>query len=86
MKWLVKDNSSPFINNGNDWTLLFSTGDACDLQIQSPTLGKSRYIFTMDHGHPVVVRFRYNTGRKGWGWTIVPALPKRMCPSWRSWQ
>ena len=49
-----------FINNEPDWTMLFSTGDVCDLQLRSPKLGRCRYIITMYKGQPTVVRFQYD--------------------------
>ena len=60
LKWYVAKDTSPFANNGKDWTSLFKTGDACDLQIASPTLGACRYLITMFDGQPAVVRFRYD--------------------------
>ena len=59
MKWYVTKDSSPFVNNGSDWTLLFKTGDVCDFQLESPTLGRCRYLISMFEGKPTVVRFRY---------------------------
>lgn len=58
LKWEVDDNS-PFVNNEDDWTQLFTTGDACDLQVQSPTLGPLRFVIAMNNDKPVVVRMRY---------------------------
>jgi len=60
LKWYVAKDTSPFTNNGKDWTSLFKTGDACDLQIASPALGSCRYLITMFEDKPAVVRFRYD--------------------------
>ncbi|MFZ2657478.1 MAG: hypothetical protein WAX69_21260 [Victivallales bacterium] len=76
MKWYVIKDSSPFVNNGKDGTLLFKTGDACDLQIESPKLGKCRYLVTICDGKPVVVRYRYDAKDPGQGegvWYRSPA-------------
>jgi hypothetical protein len=59
LKWYVAHDDSPFVNRGTDLTMLFKTGDACDLQIDSPALGKCRYLVTMFASKPVVVRYRY---------------------------
>ena len=32
LKWYVTHDDTPFVNRGTDWTLLFKTGDGCDLQ------------------------------------------------------
>ncbi|HEY8665385.1 MAG TPA: hypothetical protein VIL86_01910 [Tepidisphaeraceae bacterium] len=64
LKWYVPRDSSPLLNKGNDWTSLFTTGDACDLQIESPTLGKCRYVISVYEDHPIVVRLRYDA-KKG---------------------
>ena len=65
LKWTVKSSDTMFINNENDWTMLFSTGDVCDLQLQSEKLGRCRYIITMYKGKPVVVRFQYDAKDTG---------------------
>lgn len=67
MKWYVTKDSSPFVNNGKGQTLLFKTGDACDLQIESPKLGKCRYLITMCDGAPIVMRYRYDAKDAGEG-------------------
>ncbi|MEI6786935.1 MAG: FlgD immunoglobulin-like domain containing protein [bacterium] len=59
LKWYVKRDTSPFANHGDDVTLLFKSGDGCDLQIESPTLGKCRYLIAMYQGKPTVVRYRF---------------------------
>jgi hypothetical protein len=59
MKWEVRADKSPFVNKDHDFTQLFSTGDAADIQIDSPTLGKLRFLVTMHRDEPVVVRMRY---------------------------
>ena len=84
VKWAVEGDASPFINNGTDWTLAFTTGDAADLQIKSPKLGRCRYVVTMSAGQPVVVRLRYDaadsaqgvTYRSGVAETRVPIVEK----------
>jgi len=58
VKWYVARDATPFVNNGTDWTLLFKSGDACDLQIESPTLGKNRILVSVFEGKPVVVRYQ----------------------------
>jgi hypothetical protein len=60
LKWYVARDTSPFANNGTDPTLLFKTGDGVDLQIESPTLGKCRYLIATYKGEPTVVRYRYD--------------------------
>jgi hypothetical protein len=84
MKWIVKSSETLFKNEGNDWTMLFSTGDACDVQLASPKLGRCRYIITMFKGKPVVVRFQYDAKdsttavsyKSGVNETRVPAVDK----------
>ena len=63
LKWYVSNDANPFVNNGADWTLLFKTGDAVDLQVLSQKLGKCRYLISVVNGKPAVVRYRY--GAKG---------------------
>jgi len=60
LTWYVTHDDTPFVNRGGDWTLLFKTGDGCDLQIASPRLGKCRYLITMYNDQSVVVRYRYD--------------------------
>ncbi len=60
LKWYVARDDTPFVNRGADWTLLFKTGDGCDLQMASPRLGKCRYLIAMYNDKPVVVRYRYD--------------------------
>ena len=67
MKWQVEGDRTTFMNNEKDWTMAFATGDVCDLQLKSPTLGRCRYIMTMNEGRPVVVRFRYDARDTGQG-------------------
>lgn len=67
MKWHVEGSKTMFANNEMDWTRAFTTGDVCDLQIKSPTLGRCRYIMTMNDGKPVVIRFRYDGKDNGQG-------------------
>ena len=83
-KWIVADDPTPFVNQERDWTQLFSTGDACELQIQSPTLGRCRYIFAMNGATQAVVRLRYDAEagdqsvvyRSGVLTTTVPVVEK----------
>ena len=60
LKWIVKASETLFLNNENDWTMLFSTGDVCDLQLASPKLGRCRYIISMYKEKPTVVRFQFD--------------------------
>lgn len=60
MKWVVNGDTTPFINHERDFTQLFATGDACDLHINSPGLGRCRYLITMHDGAPTVIRFRFD--------------------------
>ena len=60
LKWYVTGADSLFVNKGTDWTLLFKTGDGCDLQLASPTLGRCRYLITVFQGQPVVVRYQFD--------------------------
>ena len=86
LKWLVTNDQAPFANGGTDGTLLFKTGEACDLQIESPTLGKCRYLITSLSGQPVVIRFKYDakdvphergvTYRAGAGSFFVPVVER----------
>jgi hypothetical protein len=82
------DDPSPFINNDSDWTLAFTTGDAVDLQLKSPKLGRCRYVITMNQGVPVVVRLLYDgkdsghsvSYRSSVGETRVPDVEKLPVP------
>jgi hypothetical protein len=65
LKWVVKSSETLFLNKESDWTMLFSTGDVCDLQLRSPKLGRCRYIITMYKEKPVVVRFQYDAQDAG---------------------
>jgi len=88
MKWSVLNDRSPFVNGEKDWTRLFSGGDACDIQLDSPRLGKCRFVVAMSDGQPVVVRLRYDgketasavTYRSGIAETRVPAVEKLAAP------
>jgi hypothetical protein len=60
LRWYVTRDESPLVNGGTDPTSLFKTGDGCDLQIESPVLGKMRYLATVHGGKPVVVRYIYS--------------------------
>jgi len=64
LKWYVTQDKSPLVNKGTDWTLLFKTGDACDLQLESPGQGKCRYLITVYEGQPVVIRYVYAENSK----------------------
>jgi hypothetical protein len=84
LKWIVKASDTLFANNGSDWTMLFTTGDACDVQLKSPELGRCRYIITMYKSKPTVVRFQYDAKetasavvyKSGVGETRVPSVEK----------
>jgi hypothetical protein len=84
MKWIVKACDTAYANRGSDWTMLFTTGDVCDLQLRSPKLGRCRYIITMYKDKPVVVRFQYDAAdtasavvyKSGVGELRVPAVEK----------
>lgn len=84
LKWYVTGDTSPFVNNEQDWTRLFASGDACDVQVGSPAFGKCRYVIAMSRQEPVVVRIRYEgkdaetamTYRSGVAETHVAAVEK----------
>lgn len=59
-KWEVAGDKTPFVNRERDFTQLFSTGDALDVQLDSPTQGKLRFIVAMRDKEPVIVRMRFN--------------------------
>jgi hypothetical protein len=80
VKWAVEGDASPFINNGTDWTLAFTTGDAADLQIKSPKLGRCRYVVTMSAGQPVVVRLRYDAADGAQGVTYRSGVAEIRVP------
>lgn len=64
----VSDNS-PWVNNGNDWTLLFKTGDSVDLQIgtdaganpqrSGPVPGDLRLLIAPHQGKDIAVLYRH---------------------------
>ena len=84
LKWEVSGDATPFINRGQDWTQIFATGDGCEIQYASPTLGTCRLIFAMHNDLPVAVRLRYGgaidiecesvTYRSDVAETVVPAV------------
>ncbi|EDY17371.1 NHL repeat containing protein [Chthoniobacter flavus Ellin428] len=80
LKWSVTGDDSPFINNEPDWTLAFTTGDAADLQIKSPTLGRCRFVITMNAGQPVVVRLRYDAADSSQGVTYKSGVAETRVP------
>lgn len=41
LSYEVGDDTSPWVNNGSDWTLLFKTGDSVDLQLGTDSTAKS---------------------------------------------
>jgi sugar lactone lactonase YvrE len=66
--WRVQD-SSPWINNGRDWTTLFATGDTVDLQIgvdagadpkrRGPVVGDKRLMIAPYEGKPIAVLYEH---------------------------
>ncbi len=60
MKWEIKGDKTPFVNNESDFTQLFSTGDACDVQLDVPTLGRLRFVVAMHGKTPAIIRMRYD--------------------------
>ena len=59
IKWEVTGDKTPFINHGHDFTQLFTSGDALDLQFNSPTLGRLRFVVAMLGKTPTIVRTRF---------------------------
>lgn len=59
LKWDVRGDKTPFVNSDPDFTQLFSTGDACDVQFESPTLGSIRFVIAMHNDKPAIIRMRY---------------------------
>ena len=61
--WEVKDDS-PFANTGNDWTLLFKSGDCVDIQLAAPSepATPQRLLFSMFEGKPIAVLYRPTAG------------------------
>jgi hypothetical protein len=68
LAYRVKD-PSPWRNNGNDWTLLFKTGDSVDFQFSTdpaanpnrsaPAPGDRRLLIAPFHQQPVAVLYSY---------------------------
>ena len=80
LKWHVEGDNSPFVNNEQDWTRAFTTGDVCDMQLTSPELGRCRYILTMNQNKPVIVRFRYDAPDAGQGATYRSGVEETRIP------
>ncbi len=59
IKAFVQGDTSKFINNGTDYREAFATGDAFELQVNSPKLGPLRFVAAMHNNEPVVVRMQY---------------------------
>lgn len=82
----VADDNSPWVNNGNEWTLLFKTGDSVDLQLgldaaakparKEPVPGDVRLLIAPMGAENVAVLYRHR----------VPgaAAPKEFASPWRS--
>ncbi len=60
LKWQVKSDDTPFVNQGSDWTQAFATGDGVELQLKSPTMGRLRIIAAMVADKPTLIRIRYD--------------------------
>lgn len=68
LQYKVQD-TSPWINNGRDWTKLFATGDTVDLQIatdtsadpkrRSPVVGDKRISIASFEGKPLAVLYEH---------------------------
>ncbi len=68
LQFRVED-SSPWVNNGRDWTKLFATGDTVDLQIgtnpaadpkrRDPVEGDKRLLISQFEGNPVAVLYEH---------------------------
>ncbi len=80
--------TSPWVNNGNDWTQLFKTGDAVDLQLgtdpaapparRTAAPGDIRLSIAPFNGTPLAVLYRYRlTDKSG-------ANPVEFASPWRS--
>ncbi len=65
LKWQVKNDASPFVNAGQDMTMLFTTGDACDFQVDSPVFGKCRFVITTFMDKPCVISMKYDVKNSG---------------------
>jgi len=67
--YYVVEDSSPWVNNGRDWTLLFKTGDSVDLQIGTdntanpdriqPVPGDLRLLIAPFQGQNIAVLYRH---------------------------
>ena len=79
---------SPWVNNGKDWTQLFKTGDAVDLQLGTDTSapdarksaapGDVRLLIAPFNGKPLAVLYRYRLKSKD------GANPVEFASPWRS--
>ncbi|MCA9246605.1 MAG: hypothetical protein KDA42_05800, partial [Planctomycetales bacterium] len=68
LHYQVQD-SSPWVNNGRDWTKLFATGDSVDLQLatdsqadprrRAPAPGDKRLLVAPFEGEPIAVLYEY---------------------------
>ena len=68
LRYAVED-SSPWVNHGRDWTTLFATGDAVDLQIatdatadpnrRDPVAGDQRLLIAGFEGEPIAVLYQF---------------------------
>jgi hypothetical protein len=66
--WRVQD-TSPWINNGRDWTKLFATGDTLDFQFacdpkadpkrREPVIGDKRLLIAPHEGKPLAVLYEH---------------------------
>jgi len=82
------DDPSPWVNNGKDWTQLFKTGDAVDLQLgtdpsapadrKGAAPGDLRLLIAPFNGQPLAVRYRYRLKDK------TGAAPVEFASPWRS--
>ena len=82
------DDPSPWVNNGKDWTQLFKTGDAVDLQLgtdasapatrKSAAPGDLRLSIAPFNGKPLAVLYRYRLKDK------AGANPVEFASPWRS--
>ena len=68
LEFRVQD-SSPWVNNGRDWTKLFATGDSVDLQFatdpsadarrKGPVMGDKRLLIAPHEGQPIAVLYEH---------------------------
>jgi len=81
LKWYVTKDATPFVNEGQDWTMLFTTGDSCDFQVESPKYGRCRFVIAMFKDQPIVVCMRYDARDEGKGITYQSDIGKIHVPS-----